>query len=139
MRQDLVKDDVEAGLRVRVDLVEETTAVLLVKDTSETPWLVLHWLDVLNLNEKNVTGLGGLDLEWTSKVVDLGQVDVFHVVGAVIVADLSASPVYTLDLDDFVVLDCAVSGDCESKLSSSNCLTIRSLLTIRMPAVLSSN
>lgn len=114
------RSSVVVDLRVRVNLVEETTAVLPVKDTSETPWLVLQWLNVLNLNEKNVTRLGGLDLEWTSEVVDLGQVDVFHVVGTVIVANLSAGPVYTLDLDDFVVLDCASSRNCKSQLRNSN-------------------
>jgi hypothetical protein len=39
--------------------------------------------------------------------VDLGEVHITHVIGAVIVTDLATSPVYTFDLDDFVVLDCA--------------------------------
>ena len=94
-----------------IDLVKETTAVLLIKNAGETPWLILHRLDVLNLDKQNITRLSGFDLKWTSKVVDFGQVDVTHIICAVIVADLSSSPVYTLNLDHLSVLDRAVSRD----------------------------
>ena len=94
-----------------VDLVKETTTVLLIKDTGETPWLILHRLDVLNLDKQNITRLSGLDFKWTSKVVDLGQVDVTHVICAVVVADLSSSPVHTLNLDHLSVLDRAMHRD----------------------------
>lgn len=43
--------------------------------------------------------------------MDLGEVDVAHVVRAIIVADLSARPIYAFDLDDFIVLDGTDGGD----------------------------
>jgi hypothetical protein len=37
--------------------------------------------------------------------VDLGEVDVSHVICGVVVADLTTGPVYAFDLDDFIGLD----------------------------------
>ena len=98
------------GLRFRVYLVEEPTAILAVEDAGEAPWLVLHWLNVLDLEDQDVAWLSGLDLERAGQVVDLGQVNRLHVVRAVIVADLTARPVDAFDLDDFVVFDGSVDG-----------------------------
>ena len=66
--------------------------------------------------------------------MNTGQVDVLHIVRAIIVFDLAARPVYTFDLDDLAVLDsatkwdCSTSGPTEPKKVSG--------LTIRMPSVL---
>ena len=98
--------------RLRVELVEEAAAVGGSEDAGEAPRLVLQWLHVLDLDEEDVAGLGGLDLKGPGQVVDAGEVDVFDVVGAVVVADLAAGPVDAFDFDDFVVFDGAGEGDC---------------------------
>jgi hypothetical protein len=41
----------------------------------------LKWLNVHNLHEKQISRLRILDLEWPRKIVDLGEVDIFDVVG----------------------------------------------------------
>lgn len=79
-------------IRGWIDLVEEPTAVGFVKNARESPGLVFKRLDVHDLDEQDVSRLGRLDLKGPRQVVDLGQVDVAHVVGAVVVADLAAGP-----------------------------------------------
>ena len=44
--------------------------------------------------------------------MDLGEVDIAHVIGAVVVADLPTCPIHAFDLDDFIVLNGADGGDC---------------------------
>lgn len=82
------------SLRRGVVFVEEASAVAALEDAREAPWLVLEGLDVHDLDEQDVAGLGALDLEGTAEVVDLGQVDVEDVVCRVIVADLAAGPAH---------------------------------------------
>ncbi len=110
-------DDEEEGrcLRIRVYLIEKASTIALIKDPRKPPRLLLERLDVLDLDHKHVTRLGCLDLKGTGQVVDLCQVNVFHVIGAVVVLDLPARPVDTLDLDDLAVLDGAVEGHCDSE------------------------
>ena len=96
--------------RFRVDLVEETSAVVLVEDTCEAPWLMLEWLDILDLYQKHITGLSTFNLEWSGEVVDSCEVNIPHIICRVIVADLTASPVHTFNLDNLSVLDGAVEG-----------------------------
>jgi len=67
----------------------------------------------LNLHNQHIARLGRLDLKGTGQIVDPRKIDISNVVGAVIVANLPAGPVDTLDLDDLVVLDGAAEGDCE--------------------------
>ncbi|KAH9841297.1 Thromboxane-A synthase, partial [Teratosphaeria destructans] len=98
-------------LRLGVDLVEETPSVLLAEDPGEAPRLIFQGLYVLDLDQQDIAGLGGLDVEGTGQVMDAGEVDIAHVVGGVIVLDLAASPVDALDLDGLVVLDGGVGGD----------------------------
>ena len=71
-------------LRFRVELVKEAASVVFMEDAGEAPWMVLEGLDVLNLNEEDVTWLGGLDLEGPGEIVDLSQIDVLHIVGTII-------------------------------------------------------
>jgi len=66
----------------------------------------------LDLHNQHIARLGRLNLKWTGQVVDPRKINVSNVVRAVVVADLSTSPVDTLDLDDLVVLDGAAEGDC---------------------------
>lgn len=90
---------------VRVEVAEEAAAVVLVEDAGEAPRLVLERLHVLDLDDEHVTGLGGFDFQWAGQVMDSGQVDVFHVVGAVVITNLAASPVDALNLDNLAILD----------------------------------
>lgn len=69
------------GSRRRVNLIQKPTTILLGKNTSESPWLVLEGLDVHDLDEKNVAWLGAFDFERPAEVVHLGEVDILHVVG----------------------------------------------------------
>jgi hypothetical protein len=80
--------------------------------TSETPRRILKRLHVLNFNDKHITRLGSLNLKGSSEVVDLGQVYVADVVCRIIVLDLAASPVDTLDLYCLAVLDRSRERNC---------------------------
>ena len=44
--------------------------------------------------------------------MDLGEIDVLHVVCGVIVANLSSSPIDTLDLHNLAIFDLAGERDC---------------------------
>lgn len=103
------------ALRFGVEFVEKATAVLFVEDAGEAPGLVLHGLHVHDFDDEDVAGLGGFDLEGPGQVVDLGQVNVLHVVCAVVVADLPTGPVKTFDLDRLAVLNGAGEWDCWSQ------------------------
>lgn len=94
-------------------LRQKPAAIIRVKHACESPRLVLERLHVLDLDEQHVSLLGGLDLKRARQVVHAGQVDVSHVVGAVVVLDLPAGPVGAFDLDDFAVLDAGGGRDCE--------------------------
>jgi hypothetical protein len=95
----------------RVDLVEEAAPIFLREHASESPGVVVEGLDVLDLDEEDIAGLGGFDFKRAREVMDLGQVDVLDVVGGVVVFDLAAGPVEAFDFDDFVVGDGAAEGD----------------------------
>jgi hypothetical protein len=98
-------------VRFGIDLIQEPPAIVFVEDTSEAPRLMLKGLNVLYFNKKNVTRLGGLDLERAGEVMDLGEVDVQNVISTVVVLDLSTSPVETLYLDSLSILDGTTGGD----------------------------
>jgi hypothetical protein len=72
--------------------IQGTLPVGLVEDARETPGLVLEGLHIHDLDEEQIARLGALNLEGPGEVVHLGQVDVAHVVGRVVVADLAARP-----------------------------------------------
>ena len=104
------------GLRVGIYLIQESTAIAFVEDASEAPWLFLERLHILDLNHEDVPRLGALNLKRASEVVNLGQVDVLHVIRAVIVANLATSPIHAFDLDNLTGFDFACEGDCEGVL-----------------------
>ena len=105
-------------VRFWIELVKEATSIVFVEDASKAPWVVLERLDVLNLNKKDVTWLGGLDLEGSGQVVDLSQINILDIVGTVVVPNLAACPVEAFDLDDFAVLDGAAEGNYDRKLAA---------------------
>ena len=95
-----------------------TYAIASVKDAGEPPRPVLERLDVHDLHQQQIAGLGALHLERPREVVDPGEVDVADVVGAVVVLDLAAGPVQALDLDRLAVLDGAGKGDWSAVVST---------------------
>lgn len=62
-------------------LIQETTAILFRKNTCEAPWLVLEGLDIHDLNQQDIAGLCAFYLKGTTEVVNLGEVDILHIVG----------------------------------------------------------
>ena len=96
------------GLRFGVVFVQEPTTVFFRKDPRESPWLLFQWLDILDLNDKHIARFSGFNLKRTSQVMNLGEIDIPHIVSGIVVANLSASPVYTFNLDGFSRLDGAV-------------------------------
>jgi len=74
--------------------------------------VVLQRLHILNINNEHIARLGSLNLEGPGEVVDLGQIDVANVVCRIIVLDLAARPVDTLNLYSLSVLDRSSERDC---------------------------
>ena len=72
--------------------IQETATVLLGKDASKAPWLILKGLDIHNLNEQEISRRSSLDFEWSTQVMDSSQVDIKDVVGRIIVSDLATRP-----------------------------------------------
>jgi hypothetical protein len=104
-------DGIGDGVRLWIDLIEEATTVFLREDTCEAPWMVLKWLNVLDLDKKDVTWFGVFDLKWARKVVNLGQVDVHNVICIIAIFDLTSSPVKAFNLDCLAILDGSAEGD----------------------------
>lgn len=96
--------------RFWVVLIQESTSIVLVEDTSESPRVIFKGLYILNLDQENVSRFGGLDLERTGQVVNLGQVDIHHVVGIIGVLDLSSCPVQAFNFNGLAVLDGSAEG-----------------------------
>lgn len=88
-----------------VGVVKKSTAVVFVKDSGESPGAVVEGLDVLDFDKEDVAGFGAFDIEGSGEVVHAREVDVFDIVGGVVVLDLSACPVYAFDFDGFARFD----------------------------------
>lgn len=93
------------AVRLGVDLVEEATAVLLGEDARESPGLIGQRLHVLDVDHKHIARFRGFNLKRTTQVVDFGEVDILDVVGGIVILDLAAGPIHTLDLHRLAVLD----------------------------------
>lgn len=124
-----------SNLRIGIQLIQETTTILLCKDTGKAPRLILQRLHVLNLYNQYIARFGMLDFEGSAEVVDLGQIDVLDVVCVVGVFDLAAGPVDAFDLDYFTICDLSSKGDCVMRLVME-CNTDWERGTVRVPAVL---
>lgn len=111
-KHDANDHDPNANLHIPIDLIQKPPTIILVKDPGKPPRLMFEGLHIMNLHEQHVTRLGALDLERPGQVVHGGQVDVQHVLGAVVVFDLAAGPVDAFDLDGLAVFDRAAEGDC---------------------------
>ena len=100
------------ALRFGVDLIQKATAITLVENARETPWLTLEGLHVLDLDEKYVTGFRGFDFERPGEIMNPGKIDIFYIVCTIIVSNLAARPVDTLNLHNFIILDRATGRNC---------------------------
>lgn len=81
--------------------------------------MVLEWLNILDLDKKNVARLCALDVKGARQVVDLGKVHIQHIIGRVVVLYLAAGPIETFNLDGLPVLDGATEGN----LRSAGCVS----------------
>lgn len=98
-------------VRIRIYLIKKSSAIASIKDACESPRLVLKWLDILDLDNQHVSRFRGFDIEGTGEVMYLGQVDITHVIGGVIIFDLSACPVHAFNLHNFSIFDIAMAWD----------------------------
>lgn len=103
------------GLRVRVDFVKEASTVVLVEYARKAPRLLLKWLHILDLHDEDITRFGAFHLKRARQVVNLREVDILHIVRAVIVANLSSCPIYTLHLEDLPIFNFGREGDCRRR------------------------
>lgn len=102
------------------------SSILFGKDSCEAPWLVLQRLHILDLHDEYVSRLSSLDIERTGQVVNSGEIDISHVIGRVIIANLSSRPVHAFDLDSLAILDVANGGDCIMVRSQHSCRLVAS-------------
>lgn len=51
------------------------------------------WLNIHNLNNQDISRLGGLNLKWTRQVMDPREINIFHVISTIIISYLATSPV----------------------------------------------
>ena len=65
----------------------------------------MQGLDILNLHQQDIAGLGAFDIERTGEVMDASEVNVTDIVGRVVVLDLSASPIDAFNFDRLSVFD----------------------------------
>ena len=98
--------------RVRVDLVKKASPIVLVKHAGKAPRLLLEWLHILDLHHEDISRLGAFHLERARQVVNLGEVDVLHIVRTVIVANLASCPIDTLHLEDLPISNFGREGNC---------------------------
>jgi hypothetical protein len=93
----------QIDVRLRIQVIQEPSSIRLTEDTREPPGLVLEGLYVLDFHQQDVSWLGGFDVEGTGEIVHSGEIDIFDIVGRIIVLDLSAGPVDAFDLDNLIV------------------------------------
>lgn len=89
--------------RFGIKLIQEASSILFGEYSGKSPRLVLERLNILNLDKQNVSRLGRVDIERSGQVVNFGQINRSNILGRVVILDLSACPVQTFDLDDFIV------------------------------------
>ena len=98
-------------LRIRIDLVEKSATIALIENAGKAPWMLLERLDVLNLDHQNIPRFRCFNLKRASQVVNLGEVNVFHIVSAIIVLDLATRPVNAFNFDDFAIFYSSIERD----------------------------
>ena len=90
-------------LRQRKMLGQKAAAVFLREETVEAPQAVGLRADIEQIDHQQVAGLGALDADRARQIVHGRQVDVAHVIGTVVVLDITARPVEGLK-DEIVAI-----------------------------------
>lgn len=98
-------------MRLREVVGEEATTIFSGKDASETPEGFPQSTDVQYVHFQQISWLGALDMDRSTQIMNLIQVAAGYVVGVVVVFDLSACPVQTLQPEDFPLDDSCHFGD----------------------------
>ena len=125
------------NIRIGIYLIQESASIILIEHSREPPRLFLERLHVLDLDNKDVPGFRPFDVKGTGQIVDLGEVDILHIVRAIVVADLPPRPVDTFDLDDLAALDLAGKGHWKAALvGHAEAAIVVGLLAVGMPSVL---
>lgn len=61
-------------------LIQKASSIMTIKNTAESPRLILKGLYILDFHKQDIAWFGSLNLERTREIVNLGKVDVLHVV-----------------------------------------------------------
>ena len=99
------------NVRIWVYVIQEASSVVFVENACKSTRLLLERLHVLDFDDEDIARLCCFDFEWPAQVVHSCQINILHIIRRVVVANLAAGPIYTLDLHDFTILDSAVEGD----------------------------
>lgn len=75
---------------------------------------MIKWLYVLDLDQQHIARFCVLDVKWTGKIMHATQINILHVVGTVIVLDLTTGPIKALNLDRLAILDGSGRWNCAS-------------------------
>lgn len=110
---------------------------MAMEDTREPPGMVLEWLHILNLNQQDISGLCGFNVEGTGHGVDSSEIHILDIIGRVVVVYLASGPVNTFNLDDFVVRNGADCRNCIIIYALVySAVLIRSQHTVWVPSIL---
>lgn len=95
---------------------EESSTVLTIENSSEAPFITRKRAEVKNLDNEQISwhrrfAFGVVHANWPTQVMNQGEVDVLHILGAVIVEDLPAGPVDGLHSEDLAFFYLAHGGD----------------------------
>src|SRR5215469_747654 len=83
--------------RLWIMVYEKSAAVLPCEDAGESPGRIWQITDVEKINDHQIAGFGSFDPERPAQIVDLCEVDVADVVGAIVRGDLPSRPVEAFD------------------------------------------
>ena len=84
---------------------QEATAVLLGEEAVKAPLALFEGADVEDVDFQQVARLRALDPDRSRQEVNLAEINIAHVVGAVVVLDLAAGPVIALNDEIVARLD----------------------------------
>lgn len=96
----------------------------------------MEGLYILDLDNKHITGLRCFDFEWTGQVMNPCKIGVLHIIGAVVILDLAASPVNALNFDNLSILDRTTEWDCWTMVNLCREYIMKGSSTIWMPPIL---
>src|SRR6185312_1660208 len=86
-----------ARLREMID--QEAAAILAREDAGEAPGGSRQISQIEEIDDEQVAGLGAFDAEGSGEIMHFGEIDIAHIVGAVVILDLAAGPVEAFDAE----------------------------------------